>query len=113
MRWRGIAVLALGALLAGCATPEAFREQKARALPSAALPDTYNPNPASYGHPLRVIGFALHPVGVIADYVFVRPLYLLTGTFPAAYGYREEDARAYWEHHPELVEPKSQPKTPY
>lgn len=113
MRWRGIAVLVLAGILAGCATPEAFREQKAQAMPAAALPDTYNPNPAGYGHPLRVIGFILHPVGVVADFVFVRPLYLLSGTFPAAYGYREEDARAYQEHFPELVEPKPLPTEPY
>lgn len=111
MRGRGIVVLALAGVLAGCATPEAFREQKATALPSAALPDAYNSNPAGYGHPLRIIGFVLHPVGVVADYVVVRPLYLLTGAFPAAYGYREGDARAYQEHFPELVVP--QPKTPY
>lgn len=114
MRWqRWIAVLALGGLLVGCATPEAFREQKAKAMPSHTLPDAHTPNPSGYGHPLRIIGFVLHPVGVVADYVVVRPLYLLTGTFPAAYGYREEDARAYQEHLPELVEPKPQPMEPY
>lgn len=110
-RW--IAVLALGGLLAGCATQQAFKEQKAAALPSAALPDTHNPNPAGYGHPLRVIGFILHPVGVIADYLIARPIYLLTGAFPAAYGYREEDAHAYQDHFPELVQPKPPASTPY
>lgn len=113
MRWRWVAVLALVAVLAGCATSEGLREQRAKAMASPTLSDAYSPNPSGYSHPLRVVGFALHPVGVIADYVIVRPIYLLTGAFPAAFGYQEEDARAFHDHIPELAEPKPEPTKPY
>jgi hypothetical protein len=31
--------------------------------------------PLRAGHPLRLVAYALHPVGVILDYVVCRPLY--------------------------------------
>jgi hypothetical protein len=45
----------------------------ALALPAAA--DEYEPERA--GHPLRIVAYALHPVGVLVDYLFLRPAHWL------------------------------------
>jgi hypothetical protein len=42
-------------------------------------------------NPLRYVGFALHPVGVVLDYAINRPLYALASTFPYLFGYTSED----------------------
>ena len=43
-------------------------------------------------HPLRWIGFMLHPVGVLLDYVFNRPAYGIAASAPVLTGYTPEDA---------------------
>jgi hypothetical protein len=43
------------------------------ALPASA--DEYDPRRA--GHPLRIIAYALHPVGVAFDYLLFRPAHWL------------------------------------
>ena len=43
------------------------------ALPAAA--DEYNPRRA--GHPLRIIAYGLHPIGVAIDYLVMRPAHWL------------------------------------
>ena len=51
------------------AAPEAAREPAARReVPHA---ERYETNRA--GHPLRIVAYALHPVGVILDYLIFRP----------------------------------------
>jgi hypothetical protein len=42
-------------------------------------------------NPIRYVGFALHPVGVILDYAINRPIYFLASTFPYIFGYTSED----------------------
>ncbi len=42
----------------------------------------YNSDEA--GHPLRIIAYVGHPVGVILDYVFCRPAYYLVQKEPFA-----------------------------
>ena len=41
------------------------------AAPGIAHADRYDPQRA--GHPLRIAAYALHPVGVILDYLIFRP----------------------------------------
>jgi hypothetical protein len=43
------------------------------ALATPALADEYDPKDA--GHPLRIVGYVLHPVGVTIDYLLLRPAF--------------------------------------
>ncbi len=52
-------------------------------------------NAASYGHPFRLVAFVLHPVGVLLDYVIVRPIYYVTSLAPSFFGYTAEDEAAF------------------
>jgi hypothetical protein len=45
------------------------------ALAPPVRADEYDPHYA--GHPLRVLAYAVHPLGVAADYLFFRPLHWL------------------------------------
>jgi hypothetical protein len=49
------------------------------ALASPALADEYDARRA--GHPLRVVAYALHPVGVALDYLLFRPAHWV-GSLP-------------------------------
>ncbi|MCP4002662.1 MAG: hypothetical protein GY725_00570 [bacterium] len=50
-------------------------------LPASAKPRSdYNPRHA--GHPLRVVAYALHPVGVVLDYLIFRPAWYIGGVEP-------------------------------
>lgn len=40
-------------------------------LPASALADEYDPKKA--GHPVRIVAYLLHPVGVILDVLIFRP----------------------------------------
>lgn len=44
-------------------------------LPQGARADAYDPLKA--GHPLRVLAYLLHPVGVLLDYGLMRPCHWL------------------------------------
>ena len=50
----------------------------AAAGPAAA--DDYDPQYA--GHPLRIIAYALHPVGVLFDYLLFRPAHWVVNREP-------------------------------
>ena len=50
------------------------------ALASPAAADEYDEENA--GHPLRLIAYVLHPVGVMIDYVLLRPAHWLVSTEP-------------------------------
>ncbi len=73
--------LPLGLALLGIAPPDRDAaggpgEPVATATARPASPmETYEPDRA--GHPLRVVAYALHPVGVILDYAILRPAYWL------------------------------------
>lgn len=60
------------------------------ALSSPALADEYNEENA--GHPLRLIAYILHPVGVLFDYVVMRPAHWLVSIEPmkTLFGHEEE-----------------------
>lgn len=45
------------------------------ALPALAGTTQYNPRRA--GHPLRIIAYAVHPIGVALDYAIFRPAWWL------------------------------------
>ncbi len=47
--------------------------------PTVALADDYDPQRA--GHPVRMIAYALHPVGVIVDILVLRPAHWI-GSLP-------------------------------
>ncbi len=49
----------------------------------------------SYGHPFRLAAFVLHPVGVLLDYVVVRPIYYVASLAPTLFGYTAEDDAAF------------------
>jgi hypothetical protein len=112
MRGKVIAVLLLAALIgAGCSAAQlkANKDAAWNDFPRA-LPDSYDGNPSSYGHPFRGAAFALYPLGVIVDYIVVRPFYLLGGLGPEWFGLRAEDAVSYQQHLPEVVTPQSAPR---
>ncbi len=48
--------------------------------PGHAVANDYNEHKA--GHPLRIAGYALHPVGVILDRLIFRPAWWLGGFEP-------------------------------
>ncbi len=50
------------------------------ALPAAA--DRYDPQEA--GHPLRIVAYFVHPVGVVLDLVLFRPAHWLISHEPLA-----------------------------
>lgn len=49
-------------------------------LAGAAQADSYEPERA--GHPLRIVAYALHPVGVTLDYLVMRPAHWLVSHEP-------------------------------
>jgi len=76
--WLG---LPLVLALLGIAPPD--REQAPAAdQPTAAAPARSalamaNYDPQRAGHPLRIVAYVVHPVGVILDYLVFRPCYWL------------------------------------
>jgi len=51
--------------------------EPAAAAPSTAPSPMVDYDPDRAGHPLRIVAYALHPVGVILDYALLRPAYWL------------------------------------
>jgi hypothetical protein len=49
-------------------------------LASPASSDEYDPKEA--GHPLRVAAYIAHPVGVVLDYLIMRPAFWVGGHQP-------------------------------
>lgn len=47
---------------------------------TSALADDYDPKQA--GHPLRIVAYAVHPVGVALDYLLMRPLHWIVSYEP-------------------------------
>ena len=112
MQAKALTVLLLIALVvAGCAGSELkARKDNAWAHVPQALPDSQEPNPNGYGHPLRGLGFVLHPIGVALDYALIQPFYLLAGLAPEWFGLTVEDGQRYQSHFPELAIPRDAPQ---
>lgn len=60
----------------------------AAAAPAAA--DDYDATEA--GHPVRIVAYVLHPVGVLLDYLLMRPAHWLVShePFSTVFGHEEE-----------------------
>jgi hypothetical protein len=92
----GLVVIA-AVLSGGCASGRDYAAVQASSMYAAmdATSLSYS-NPAALAplddHPLRWLGFGLHPAGQIADYFFNRPAYAITSVFPNFFGYSSEDA---------------------
>jgi hypothetical protein len=56
---------------------------------STARADEYNPKTA--GHPLRMLAYALHPVGVVIDYLLMRPAHWIVSQEPFETLFGHED----------------------
>ena len=52
----------------------------ALALASPVAADEYDQ--ANAGHPLRLVAYVLHPIGVMIDYVLLRPAHWLVSSEP-------------------------------
>jgi hypothetical protein len=57
---------------------------------SPAVADDYEPERA--GHPLRIVAYVLHPVGVLLDYLIFRPAHWVVSHKPLdeIFGHEEE-----------------------
>ena len=73
--------LALLGIGPGGETPEQAQEQAQAEAPPPAAPVAPSPmanyDPQRAGHPLRIVAYVVHPVGVILDYLILRPCYWL------------------------------------
>lgn len=59
------------------------------AFASPVAADEYDDS--NSGHPLRIIAYVLHPVGVIIDYVVIRPAHWLVSIEPMKTLFGHED----------------------
>ncbi len=99
-----IGIMMLALVVTGCSTTH---QQAVAAEDKEYTPPTsiYNildstalvySNPAAGSaindHPLRWVGFILHPVGHAFDYGINRPMYTLGGNSPYLHGYTAEDS---------------------
>jgi len=58
-------------------------------IPATAIADEYDEDSA--GHPLRIVAYVLHPVGVAIDYLILRPAHWLVSTEPMKTVFGHED----------------------
>ena len=58
-------------------------------LSNPVAADEYDSSTA--GHPLRIIAYVLHPVGVVIDYVLLRPAHWLVSREPMKTIFGHED----------------------
>jgi hypothetical protein len=56
---------------------------------SPAVADEYDSSTA--GHPLRMVAYALHPVGVVIDYLILRPVHWIGSFEPMKTLFGHED----------------------
>jgi hypothetical protein len=69
--------------------PDTRTAHELRVKRSAPRMASYEPDRA--GHPLRIVGYALHPVGVILDYAFFRPCYWIGSHEPLRTLFGQDD----------------------
>lgn len=76
-RIAGYAAAALLVCATMLAAPVASAEDEPERAPEprVSVMDDYDPQTA--GHPLRILAYVLHPVGVFFDYVILRPAWWL------------------------------------
>jgi hypothetical protein len=61
----------------------------ALALASPTAADDYDP--ANAGHPVRIVAYLLHPVGVAIDYLIMRPAHWIGSFEPMKTLFGQED----------------------
>lgn len=99
-----VGMVMLSLVATGCSTthqPGAGAEDKGY-MPSTSIYNILDSTALVYSspaagsaisdHPLRWVGFILHPIGHAFDYGINRPLYTLGGNSPYLYGYTAEDS---------------------
>jgi len=97
IQMKGMSLILAGLLLGmifsgGCAG----KQKREDLYPTEITRQADSPADAtSYGHPLRLVAFVLHPVGVVLDYVIVRPVYYVASLAPSFFGYTAEDEAAF------------------
>lgn len=75
---RTLLVLPLALSLLGIGPPEASDiDAAAEPVTRPPRPHVERYEPLRAGHPLRIVAYALHPVGVILDYAIFRPAHWL------------------------------------
>jgi hypothetical protein len=87
------ALLVAGLLvLGGCAGKQKVEKvEKADRTSQSGVTTEQDGLATAYGHPFRLIAFVVHPVGVLVDYVVVRPIYFIASLAPNLFGYTAED----------------------
>jgi len=85
-------LLLISVLSTGCAGKQ--KGDRFQPMDTAQRADA-SADAASYGHPFRLVAFVLHPVGVLLDYVIVRPIYYVTSLAPSLFGYTAEDEAVF------------------
>jgi hypothetical protein len=90
-------LLLMGLLSGGCTSirDRATVQTTANYWPLDSLAMSYgDPVAVSpiHDHPVRWLGFALHPVGVVMDFAVNRPLYAVASILPGLFGFTVEDA---------------------
>lgn len=66
-----LALLASGANALDASEDEREPDEPVATYASTQVPDDHDPSRAA--HPLRIVAYGLHPVGVALDWILVRP----------------------------------------
>jgi hypothetical protein len=89
------AVLLVGLLIWGGCAGKQKEEKVGQIDPRSEIEGTQKNGPSGgEGHPFRLIAFVIHPVGLLVDYVVVRPVYFIASLAPGLFGYTAEDQAA-------------------
>jgi len=65
----------------------------------AALADDYDPDRA--GHPLRIVAYVVHPIGVAFEWLVMRPAHWVVNHEPFSTIFGHEEGRLYTGEKPE------------
>ena len=85
----GLAVAASAAHALNADEEEIEAEETLPSYAGTELPDDYDPSQAA--HPLRIVAYGLHPVGVALDWIIVRPAFWVVRhePFRTIFGYQD------------------------
>lgn len=94
----GLAVLGLVLLTSGCSTPAHLQATEGPPVNTSWPLDSLNyvyTDPVAVSpvtdHPLRWLGFVMHPIGITLDYAVNRQAYSFAATQPGFFGFTSED----------------------
>ena len=85
----GLALFASTAQALNTDEEEIEAEETLPSYAGARLPDDHDPKQAA--HPLRIVAYGLHPVGVALDWIIVRPAFWVVRhePFSTIFGYQD------------------------